>query len=112
MYAFVDVEQYQIVGTGATIDEAKRAYRSALNLEEPQAEISSDTKEISGTVSDIKDVVVSGNTFYYFMLTGDDTVYSASVTSNERLPFMKAGEPVSFRFVPGTSPSEVTEWIN
>ena len=30
MYAFVDVAQYQIVGTGQTIDEAKRNYRETL----------------------------------------------------------------------------------
>ena len=34
MYAFVDVEQYQIVGTGQTIDEARKNYRTALNLED------------------------------------------------------------------------------
>lgn len=34
MYAFVDVAQYQIVGTGVTIDEARHNYRMALNLED------------------------------------------------------------------------------
>ena len=34
MYAFVDVAQYQIVGTGQTIDEAKRNYRETLGQEE------------------------------------------------------------------------------
>lgn len=110
MYAFVDVEQYQIVGTGATVDEAKQAYRNALNLEEPEAEIASDSEEMTGTISDIQDVVISGNTIYYFMLTGSDTVYSASITTNERLPFLQPGEEVSFLFTPGTAPAEVTEW--
>ncbi len=110
MYAFVDVEQYQIVGTGTTIDEAKRAYREALNLEEPEAEAAVGSKEMSGTISDIKDVVISGNTFYYFMLAGDDTVYSASITVSEQLPFIQPGDTVSFLYTPDTLPAEVVEW--
>ena len=110
MYAFVDVEQYQIVGTGTTIDEAKRAYREALNLEEPEAEAAVGSEEMSGTISDIKDVVISGNTFYYFMLAGDDTIYSASITVSEQLPFIQPGDTVSFLYTPDTLPAEVVEW--
>ena len=50
MYAFVDVEQYQIVGTGQTIDEARKNYRTALNLEDVETGGSMDTLEKTGTV--------------------------------------------------------------
>ena len=76
MYAFVDVEQYQIVGTGQTIDEARRNYRTALNLEDVETTAPEDIQEMTGIIDAIADVVVSGNTCYYFTLTGSDTVYS------------------------------------
>ena len=76
MYAFVDVEQYQIVGTGQTIDEARRNYREALNLEDAEIALESADEPVSGTIDEIYAVVVSGNTVYYFTLTGDAVSYT------------------------------------
>ena len=110
MYAFVDVEQYQIVGTGQTIDEARRNYREALNLEDAEIALESADEPVSGTIDEIYAVVVSGNTVYYFTLTGDETIYTASITSNERLPFMKSGDRVKFTCSAGLAPVQVIEW--
>lgn len=98
MYAFVDVKQYQIVGTGSTVDEAKRNYRTALNLEDAAPLAPEDVLEASGTIGAIADVVVSGNTCYYFTLTGSDEVYVVAITASDRLPFLKAGDRVSFQY--------------
>ena len=103
MYAFVDVAQYQIVGTGATIDEARRNYRTALNLEDDTIAIPKDEKTVSGRIEAVADVVVSGNTCYYFTLEGEETVYTALVTVSQRLPFLEAGDEISFTF---TGPEE------
>ena len=110
MYAFVDVEQYQIVGTGQTIDEARRNYREALNLEDAEIALESADEPVSGTIDEIYAVVVSGNTVYYFTLTGDETIYTASITSNERLPFMKSGDQGKFTCSAGIAPVQVIEW--
>lgn len=98
MYAFVDVAQYQIVGTGVTIDEARRNYRTALNLEDEIAENPADEKAAFGIVESVADVVVSGNSCYYFTLEGDSTIYTAVITVSEQLPFLKAGDKVSFTY--------------
>ena len=103
MYAFVDVAQYQIVGTGSTIDEARRNYRAALNLEDDTIAVPKDEKTVSGKVEAVSDVVVSGNTCYYFTLEDDETVYTALVTVSERLPFLEAGDEISFVY---TEPEE------
>ena len=96
MYAFVDVRQYQIVGTGATIDEAQKNYRQALNLEDTEPDVPEQVTEISGTIDAMESVVISGNTHYYFTLTDEEGVYVASITVSERLPFLKAGDKVRF----------------
>lgn len=108
MYAFVDVEQYQIVGTGQTIDEARKNYRTALNLEEVETSDPQEILEKSGIIDAVADVVVSGNTCYYFTLEGDDTVYAASVTVSERLPFLKTGDRISFTCTLEDTPGTVT----
>ena len=109
MYAFVDVEQYQIVGTGQTIDEARKNYRTALNLEDVETGGSMDTLEKTGTVDAVASVVVSGNTCYYFTLTGSDTVYAAMVTLNENLPFLESGNRISFTYTEDEKPAAVAE---
>lgn len=96
MYAFVDVRQYQIVGTGSTIDEARKNYRQALNLEDTEPDTPEELTEVSGTIDAMESVVISGNTHYYFTLQGEDGVYVAPITVSERLPFLKAGDRVRF----------------
>lgn len=109
MYAFVDVEQYQIVGTGQTIDEAKSNYRKALNLEDVEVQELVDSTEISGTVASLASAVVSGNTCYYFTLEGDSQVYTASVDIHEKLPFMQPGAELSFSYAEDGAVRQVTE---
>ena len=112
MYAFVDVEQYQIVGTGQTIDEARKNYRAALNLEDVETKDPVDVLEKSGTIESIADVVISGNTCYYFTLKGSDNVYAAYVTVNENLPFLTPGSRISFTYTEDETPMQVTEIQN
>ena len=100
MYAFVDVEQYQIVGTGVTIDEARHNYRMALNLEDEIVTEPENEMTASGTVESVADVVVSGNSCYYFMLEGDSRIYTALITVSEQLPFLRTGDKVSFTYTP------------
>ncbi|MBQ6833175.1 MAG: CvpA family protein [Lachnospiraceae bacterium] len=112
MYAFVDVEQYQIVGTGQTIDEARKNYRAALNLEDVETKDPVDVLEKSGMIESIADVVISGNTCYYFTLKGSDNVYAAYVTVNENLPFLTPGSRISFTYTEDETPMQVTEIQN
>lgn len=107
MYAFVDVEQYQIVGTGQTIDEAKRNYRIALNLEDVEIPLPMENVAISGTIDAIASAVIGGNTCYYFTLTGSNEVYTAYITVSEQLPFLEAGDRISFTYTEGEQTRDV-----
>ncbi|MGI6053430.1 MAG: CvpA family protein [Clostridium sp.] len=107
MYAFVDVAQYQIVGTGQTIDEARDNYREALNLEEVVVPEKQETEEATGFIDSIADAVVSGNTCYYFTLQGSSQVYTAFIGTSEQLPFLQAGDSVSLTYTRGDSTCEV-----
>lgn len=70
------------------------------------------SETVSGTVEAIENVVISGNTYYYFTLTDDrtDSVYTAAITVSERLPFVQAGDSVSFECVENGSTKEVITW--
>lgn len=123
MYAFVDVEQYQVVGTGTTVKAAMANYETALGIEsgeiEPGYTDNTENQETpgtdeteplvpeataTGTISAVSSAVVNGNTRYYFLLDDEDNIYTAPISLDPRLPFLKAGDHVAFEYaVTGTT---------
>lgn len=93
MYAFVDVSQYQIVGTGSSVEEARADYISKLKNENLEIEDIAETT-VSGVIENIASAVVSGNTNYYIKLQNDDKIYIATITISDRLPLAKSGDSV------------------
>lgn len=94
MYAFVDVNQYQIVGTGNSVESARQDYISKLKTENLGEEPIIQTVEIIGDIEKINSAVVDGNTVYYIKLLGDDNIYTALITKSDNLPFAIVGQGV------------------
>ncbi len=94
MYAFVDVQQYQIVGTGNDVESARADYISKLKLENSEIKDSEEQK-ITGVITRISSAVVDGNTSYFIMLEGDATVYTLPITLSDRLPFAAKGDSIT-----------------
>ena len=93
MYAFVDVSQYQIVGTGSSVEEARADYISKLKNENLEIEDIAETT-VSGVIENIASAVVSGNTNYYIKLQNDEKIYIAPITISDKLPLAKSGDSV------------------
>lgn len=117
-YAYVDVQQYQVVGTGSTIAKAREAYAQKLKeeahveIQQPSSDVETTTKQVTGIIQQISSVVVEGNTCYYILLEQDPTVYIAQVSVSEYLPFSQVGTQVTLT-IPITatdSPVTVTEY--
>lgn len=107
MYAFVDVQQYQVVGTGSSVKEARQNYIAKLSEEgEIDVDISDGSEQVSGTVINVESAVVDGNTVYYIMLD-DKNVYTASIAVSDSLPFITAGDSLTLS-VNGKAVSAVT----
>lgn len=105
MYAFVDVEQYQIVGTGSTVDEARESYvanldKNGLLDENESAEEDENviTREKNAIISRISSAVVDGNTNYYITVEGEDSVYTLPISYSDKLPFAAAGDTVTLTY--------------
>ncbi len=110
MYAFVDVEQYQIVATGVTVAEAQKNYVEKLKSADVEADIGSSAETTAaGSVSVLSPVVISGTTGYYFKLAGDEAIYFASITVNDKLAFLAAGDSVEVTYTELDGLREVTE---
>lgn len=96
MYAFVDVEQYQIVGTGVNVRKALDDYIDRLSSE--NADIIAPEETIkTGVVSGISSAVVEGNTIYFITIENDDNVYVVPISLSNNLVFLKAGDTVNLK---------------
>ena len=100
MYAFVDVQQYQVVGIGNTVDAARENYISKLSDEDIEVTDTEPAKEraVSGKIAAVNTAVVGGNTKYYIMLEGDENVYTVDISMSDKLPFAKVGDEIEITF--------------
>lgn len=78
MYAMVNVKQYNIVATGASIIECEKQYHNALSQNSILTVNNYLMTKKQGRVEEIRTAVVNGNSIYFFRLEGDCVFYSVS----------------------------------
>lgn len=104
MYAFVDGNNYQRIATGNTLTQAWNNYTGGQTSNENQASEETDYKaedivKVSGTISSLANVVVNGDTVFYFTIDGGQVVYKANISVYDQLPFLKVGDVVNMDVV-------------
>ena len=107
-YAFVSVANYQIVGVADNIVDAGNEYRRMLGVSAitPPDNNEELTEYKDVTVEALSNAVVDGNTVYYILCAGK--VYCVEITVSEYLPFLKAGDTVTFKADSNGSIKEIT----
>lgn len=95
MYAFVDVMDYQKV---VVTDASEGIQNAAYNYLNNNGIVSKGSnKEI--TITEIFNVIIDGNTYYYFV-DSENNKYRASIKINSsKLPFLKVGDSLKITFV-------------
>lgn len=107
-YAMINVGQYSIGATGATLSECIEKYVAELaknnikvnvdtediddshNPDKPAA----DTK-ISGTITEIRTAVIGGESVYYIKLDSSDSFYSVKAADAEEVILVNTGDKVT-----------------
>ena len=106
MYAMVNVSQYQIVATGATVAECESNYRQMLLHygfigQEDSALPEPDAGAVSGVIAEIRSAVVDGNSLYYLRLEGGTVYYVISAAAEPEAVILNVGDSVAIRFAQG-----------
>ena len=109
-YAFVSVENYQIVSVGDSVAAAEKDYYQLLN-DNGKVKVDFESKEISGKITAVNEAVVNGNSHYYFTLEGQSKVYIASISLNSSLPLLKVGDSVTIEYIEDEGNSETISSI-
>ncbi|MBQ2946036.1 MAG: CvpA family protein [Clostridia bacterium] len=105
LYAFVDVERYQIVGTGATVAEAKADYAAKLKSEDIEVP-GNLTADI--TVSDVRFLVTGGESNAY-IYDSEGNIWIIPVSLDSRLAFIENGSTVSVEYSEANGVKAVTK---
>lgn len=107
-YAMVNIKKYQNVAIGDTVAECEKSYISLLKTNGISSGPVSAGETVTGTIETIAPVVLEGNSHYYVVLTGKDTIYDISVNEHPQIVLYKEGEPITFEYIAGEGLQTVT----
>lgn len=111
-YAFVSVENYQLVATGDSVAQAEQAYYALLESNGKKTNAGDfKTNKLTGVISEINEAVVDGNSTYYFKIEGNDTIFIGDISLSDYFPLAKVGDSVAIEFVNSKDNSEVISSI-
>lgn len=100
-YAMVNVQKYQWVAIGDTVQECEKAYMKLLTTNGiTKSENSGIYETIQGKIASIAPVVIDGNTHYYICLEQSDEIFDVNVADTTLVEIVKfaAGDTVSFEY--------------
>nr|WP_291234967.1 CvpA family protein [Frisingicoccus sp.] len=100
-FAFVNVEKYQQVAIGDTLDQAYSVYVKLLSS--GQIIDASSISEITGTVTRVDTAVKDGNTYFYVQLSNSKKVFVASIQLNDVLAVLQPQDRVTIGYVDSDS---------
>ncbi|WP_300980753.1 CvpA family protein [Flavonifractor sp. An306] len=97
MYAMVNASQYQIVATGTTVAQCEQEYVRMLREGGVTQTEDVPQTEATGVIADIRSAVMSGNSYYFIRLEGENTYYSLSAAQNPIAVILNVGDRVTIQ---------------
>lgn len=98
LYAMVSVQDYALVGVGASVEEARLTYLKQLKEGGQIVDLPIDAFSAEGIVLDIKEVVLDGTSVYYLMLEGQSGLFIVSSKTSVEASLTKVGDEVSLTY--------------
>lgn len=101
-YAMVNIQKYQNVAIGDTVEACEQTYIQLLKssgtaLEDEETE----ELEITGRIERMAQAVVDGNTHYYLVLEGEDRIFDVALSEFVHIILYDAGDEVTLRYREG-----------
>jgi len=106
-YAMVNIQRYQIVAIGDTVAECERAYLELMKTNNITSADTSAVQKCAGFIEKIAEVVIDGNTHYYLILEGSDTIYDVNVAEFVSIVRYDVGERIKLQYLDGSDIKQV-----
>lgn len=102
-YAMVNVQKYQWVAIGDTVQECEGNYTELLNTNGIVSENTELYKDISGKIESISPIVLEGTTHYYICLENSEDIFDVDMSDQTLIHIVKyqPGDTVKFRYTEG-----------
>ena len=102
-YAMVNVQKYQWVAIGDTVQECERNYTELLNTNGIVSENVELYKEASGKIKAIAPIVLEGTTHYYICLENSEDIFDLDLSDRDLIGIVRyqVGDSVKFKYTEG-----------
>lgn len=100
-YAMVNIQKYQNVAIGDTVEECEKAYVKMLSGMGLTNSDESLNEKVDGTISKMAQAVIDGNSHFYLSLEGKDLIFDIPVTEFPVIVGYDVGKPISLEYVAG-----------
>ena len=110
-YAMVNVQKYQWVAIGDTVQECEKNYTSLLSTNGIVSGSSNPGKSVKGKIESISPVVLDGNTHYYICLERQEEIYDIDMSREELIQIIKyqPGDTITIEYLEGYGLNEVID---
>ena len=108
-YAMVNVQKYQWVAIGDTVQECEKNYMELLSTNGIVSENAGEGKSTSGKIEMIAPIVLDGNTHYYICLENQDDIYDFDLSNTSLIDIVKykEGDNITLEYKEGYGLNEV-----
>lgn len=109
-YAMVNVAQYQLVATGATVSACEQTYIQMLSDKGVTTPEELPKTQASGTVAEIRSAVLSGSTYYFLRLEGETVFYALSAAQDRQAVTLNVGDRITLdHALPGEEETDILD---
>lgn len=108
-YAMVNVQKYQWVAIGDTVQECEKNYTELLNTNGIVSNSLDMGKSVTGEIENISPVVLEGNTHYYICLENKEDIYDIDMSDADLIQIIRyqAGDTITIEYLEGYGLHEV-----
>ncbi|OUO86655.1 Tat pathway signal sequence [Gordonibacter sp. An230] len=113
-FAMIDIQRYQNVAVGNTVAECQKAYQALLATNGVVAEgegADTGSVEKTGTIRNIAQAVVEGNSHFYVTLDGEEGIYDFALPGLIEIVGYKEGDTITFTYAEADPTNPVEEIV-
>ena len=109
-YAMVNVAQYQLVATGASVSACEQTYIQMLSDKGVTTPEELPKTQASGTIAEIRSAVLSGSTYYFLRLEGETVFYALSAAQDRQAVTLNVGDRITLdHALPGEEETDILD---
>ena len=107
----VNVQKYQWVAIGDTIQECEKNYNELLNTNGIVNQTADKMKKVSGAITAIAPVVLEGNTHYYICVAGSSDIFDVDLADEKLIDIIKynVGDIINLQYTQGYGLNKVRQ---